>query len=135
MRAELEQTPQVFLEEIADKLEQLAMDSEICTINEDPCGLTGSGNAANKNTLIHHDLDGRTPEEMRACSNRIVHDLLLRNINLIGITSASQRRNLLRNSFIQEFTCRKLQEAVAHHGETGNDKALFLLHRNPGRPN
>jgi hypothetical protein len=89
-------------------------------------GVPGNGNAANENTSIHYDLEGRTREEVQAYSNRIVHDLLLRSIDFIGITSASERRNLLRNSLIQEFTYRKLQEAIAH-GETGNDKALFLL--------
>ena len=124
MRAELEQT-RVFLEEIADKMEQLATGSKIRT-NEDPRGLTGKGNAANENTSIHYELEGRSREEIREYGSRIVHDLLLRDIDFIGTTSASERRTLLRNSLIQEFTYRKLQEAIAH-GETGNDNALFLL--------
>ena len=94
--------------------------------NEDPRGLTGKGNAANENTSIHYELEGRSREEIREYGSRIVHDLLLRDIDFIGTTSASERRTLLRNSLIQEFTYRKLQEAIAH-GETGNDNALFLL--------
>jgi hypothetical protein len=124
MRAELEQT-QVFLEEIADKMEQLVEESQVRT-DEDPRGLTGKGNSINDNTSIHYDLEGRTRDEIRAYSSRIVHDLLLRNIDIVGITSASQRRDLLRNSLIQEFTYRKLKEAIAH-GDTGTENALFLL--------
>jgi hypothetical protein len=124
MQVELEQT-RVFLEEIADRLEQLAEESQI-RIDEDPRGLTGQGNSTNDNMSIHYNLEGRPREEIRAYSNRIVHDLLLRNIEIVGVTSATQRRTLLRNSLIQEFTYRNLKDAIAH-GQTGTENALFLL--------
>jgi len=42
--------------------------------NEDPRGLTGKGNAANENTSIHYEQEGRSREEIREYGSRMVHD-------------------------------------------------------------
>lgn len=120
------------LDEVRLQLEQQFTDvnaihiASLLRTNEDPRENSGTATTSRDDmTSIHFDYKNASPAEIRTYSNKVAHDLTVRNIDVVN-NELDEWVSKLRDSMEKEFILKRLDDGL-QLAEKGSDKALYKL--------